>query len=140
MSDADLKAYSDAYDEKMQAANELAKNTYASDFDDVAKEYQTALKSAFSGLPKELETLGKQTMSGFIKGLQLNTDYLDSSVKTIIKGMISQIKKQLNIHSPSKVMEKLGDFTGQGYVSGLKNTVNSIKSAVKNISDRKSVV
>lgn len=135
LSDADLKAYSDAYDEKMQAANELAKNTYASDFDDVAKEYQTALKSAFSGLPKELETLGKQTMSGFIKGLQLNTDYLDSSVKTIIKGMISQFKKQLNIHSPSKVMEKLGDFTGQGYVSGLKNTVNSIKLAVKNISD-----
>lgn len=135
LSDADLKAYSDAYDEKMQVANELAKNTYASDFDDVAKEYQTALKSAFSGLPKKLEALGKQTMSGFIKGLQLNTDYLDSSVKTIIKGMISQFKKQLNIHSPSKVMEKLGDFTGQGYVSGLKNTVNSVKSAVKNISD-----
>ena len=135
LSDADLKAYSDAYDEKMRVAEELSKDTYKSDFDNVANEYQKALKSAFSQLPDELAELGKEVMNGFISGLTMNTDYLDSSVKTIVNGMINQFKTQLGIHSPSKVTEKIGDYTGLGFVNGLKNTVNQVKSIVGNIAD-----
>lgn len=135
LSDADLKAYSDAYDEKMRVAEELSESVYKSDFDNVANEYQKALKSAFSKLPDELAELGKDVMNGFISGLTTNTDYLDSSVQTIIKGMINQFKEQLDIHSPSKVLEKIGDYTGEGFVNGLKNTINQIKSTVGDIAD-----
>lgn len=135
LSDADLKAYSDAYDEKMRVAEELSESVYKSDFDNVANEYQKALKSAFSKLPDELAELGKDVMNGFISGLTANTDYLDSSVQTIIKGMINQFKEQLDIHSPSKVLEKIGDYTGEGFVNGLKNTINQIKSTVGDIAD-----
>ena len=41
MSDADLKAYSDAFDEKMRVSEELAKKTYQKDFENVTKEYIT---------------------------------------------------------------------------------------------------
>lgn len=135
LSDADLKAYSDAYDEKMRVAEELSKETYKSDFDNVANEYQKALKSAFSQLPDELAELGKEVMNGFVSGLTTNTDYLDSAVQTIISGMIDQFKEQLDIHSPSKVLEKIGDYAGEGFVNGLKNTINQIKSTVGDIAD-----
>lgn len=135
LSDADLKAYSDAYDEKMRVAEELSESVYKSDFDNVANEYQKALKSAFSQLPNELEELGKEVMNGFVSGLTTNTDYLDSAVQTIISGMIDQFKEQLDIHSPSKVLEKIGDYTGEGFVNGLKNTINQIKSTVGDIAD-----
>lgn len=135
LSNADLKAYSDAYDEKMRVAEELSKDTYKSDFDNVANEYQKALKNAFSQLPDELAELGKEVMSGFVSGLTTNTDYLDSAVQTIISGMIGQFKEQLDIHSPSKVLEKIGDYTGLGFVNGLKNTVNRLKSIVGDIAD-----
>ena len=49
--------------------------------------------------------------------------------------MIDQFKEQLDIHSPSKVLEKIGDYTGEGFVNGLKNTINQIKSTVGDIAD-----
>lgn len=45
MSDADLKAYSDAFDEKMRVSEELAKKTYQKDFENVTKEYKILVRS-----------------------------------------------------------------------------------------------
>lgn len=57
MSDADLKAYSDAFDEKMRVSEELAKKTYQKDFENVTKEYKDSLSTAFKDLPKQLEDM-----------------------------------------------------------------------------------
>lgn len=131
MSDADLKAYSDAYDEKMKVSEELAKKTYQKDFDNVAKEYQTALDAAFKDLPEKLEEIGKQVMSGFVDGLTADTDYMTSAVKTLVSGMVDQFRDLLQIHSPSKVMEKIGAFTGEGFGNGLYDTVKQVQKQAK---------
>lgn len=131
MSDADLKAYSDAYDEKMKVSEELAKKTYQKDFDNVAKEYQTALDAAFKDLPEKLEEIGKQVMSGFVDGLTADTDYMSSAVKTLVSGMVDQFRDLLQIHSPSKVMEKIGAFTGEGFGNGLYDTVKQVQKQAK---------
>ena len=39
------------------------------------------------------------------------------------------VKKVLNIHSPSKVMEKLGKYTGQGFVNGLADMRADVRRA-----------
>lgn len=129
LSDADLKAYSDAYDEKMSVAEKLGEKTYKKDFAQVAKDYKAEVKKAFKDLPKQLEELGTDTMKGFVKGLTTNTDYMTSQIKTFVKGMVNQFKKQLKIKSPSRVMMEIGDFTGQGFVEGLKDTIGNVKEA-----------
>jgi TP901 family phage tail tape measure protein len=135
LSDSDLKAYSDAYDEKMKVAESLAKNLYKNDFKDIADDYSTELKKAMKGLPKQLESLGDQTMKGFINGLKGNTDYMNKSVKSLINGMIKTFKKELGIHSPSTVMMGIGEYTGEGFADGLKNMVGYVTKSANSLID-----
>lgn len=133
LSDADLKAYSDAYDEKMSTAEKLAENIYKKDIDKVAQDYQTELNKALADLPKQLEELGNQAMQGFVDGLTKNTDYMSKEVKTWVKSMVSTFKKQLQIKSPSRVMMEIGDYTGEGLIKGLKGTINNVKKVAQDM-------
>lgn len=127
LSDADLQAYSDAYDEKMSVAEKLSEDLYKDDFKGVANDYQTELEKAFKGLPDQLEAIGNDAMKGFVNGLTQNTDYLDSNVRMFVNGMVDQFKSMLKIKSPSRVMMDIGGFTGQGFVNGLKEKINNVK-------------
>ena len=131
MSDADLKAYSDAYDEKMRVSEEAAEKVYSKDFDNVAKEYKDSLNEAFKDLPKQLEKLGQQVMAGFTTGLTKDTDYMTKAIKTMVQAMVDEFKDQLDIHSPSKVTEKLGIFTGQGFGNGLLDSIRQVQKNAK---------
>lgn len=131
MDELELKAYSNAYDEKMKVSEELAKKTYQKDFENVASEYKDALATAFKDLPTKLEELGKQAMAGFVDGLKSDTDYMTDAVKTLVSGMVGQFQNILQIHSPSKVMKKIGAFTGEGFGNGLYDTVKQVQKQAK---------
>nr|DAS45575.1 MAG TPA: minor tail protein [Caudoviricetes sp.] len=131
MDELELKAYSNAYDEKMKVSEELAKKTYQKDFENVASEYKDALATAFKDLPTKLEELGKQAMAGFVDGLKSDTDYMTDAVKTLVSGMVGQFQNILQIHSPSKVMEKIGAFTGESFGNGLYDTVKQVQKQAK---------
>lgn len=135
MSDRELQAYSDAYDEKMSVSESLSKNIYKKDFDKVASDYEKAVQDAFKDLPGELEELGMQTMQGFLSGLTTNTEYMESAVRTFVSGIIDQFKSQLGIASPSKVTMKLGELVGEGFADGILDMVNAVKDAAKEITD-----
>lgn len=135
MTDKELKAYSDAYDEKMSVSESLSKNLYKSDFDKIASGYKNDMQQAFKTLPNELEKLGWESMQGFLNGLTGNTDYMTQSVKTFIAGMVDTFKQQLGIHSPSKVAMGLGELVGEGFADGMLEMVNTVKDAAKTITD-----
>lgn len=135
MSDAEIQAYSDAFDEKMSIAESLSKSIYKDDFDKIAKNYESAMQKAFASLPKQLEDLGWQTMQGFLNGLTGNTDYMKDSVRTFIAGMVDTFKQQLGIHSPSKVAFNLGELVGEGFADGLKDMINTVKKAAVDVTD-----
>lgn len=131
MDDLELKAYVDAYDEKMRVSEELGKKTYQKDLENVEKEYKTALETAFKDLPQKMEELGKQAMAGFTEGLTTNADYMAEAVKSVVSDMVEQVKTLLDIHSPSKVMEKLGVYTGEGFGNGLYETAKRVQKQAK---------
>lgn len=133
MSDKELKAYNDAYEEKLRVSETLGKNTYKSDFEKIASEYKTEMQKAFQELPKQLEDLGNQCMQGFLNGFNLNTDYMIESVKTFVKGMVDEFKKDLGIHSPSKVMKKIGAYTSEGFADGIEANSDMVLEAIDNM-------
>lgn len=126
MSDSELKAYNNAYTEKMNVSEQLSKNLYKNDFDKVAKDYDKAINDAFKGLDKKLEELGKQCMSGFVDGFKGDTSYLSKEVKNVANSIIKSFKDTLKIKSPSRVFGEMGDFSAVGYV---ENFVKSMKKA-----------
>lgn len=127
MSNKELKAYDKAYVEKQTVSQTLAEKLYKSDF----KKVEDAYKKEVDGILVSFEALGADSMKGFVDGFTKNTDYMEESVKTFVKGMVDTFKKELDIHSPSKVMAKLGNFSGTGFVEGLKNTVRDVKDVTK---------
>ena len=135
MTDKELKAYSDAYDEKMRVSESLSESIYKSDLDKVAANYKSAMTKAMAGLPAQLEQLGWQSMQGFLSGLTTNTAYMEESVRTFINGMVNTFKQQLGIHSPSKVTMALGELCGEGFADGLLEMVKTVKEAAKDITD-----
>lgn len=135
MSPSDLKAYDKAYTDKLVAVQKTSKRMYKGDFAQMRKDYKREVASAFDGIDKELTELGKQAMKGFVNGLTKNTDYMTTAVKTYIKGMVDTFKKELDIHSPSKVTEQLGIYTGQGFADGLKDMIGYVKSSAKSLTD-----
>ena len=135
MSEKELQAYSDAYDEKMRVSESLSENIYKKDFDKVASDYEKAVKEAFADLPAELEQLGYDTMAGFLSGLTTNTDYMEDAVKTFVSGMVDTFKKQLGIASPSKVTMKIGELVGEGFADGILDMVKTVKAAAKEVTD-----
>ena len=126
MSDAELKAYNDAYTEKMNLSEQLSKNLYKSDFDKVAKDYDKAISDAFKGMGGKLEALGKQCMKGFIEGLKGDTSYMSKEVQKVADDIVKSFKDTLKIKSPSRVFGEMGDFSAVGYV---QNFVKSMKKA-----------
>lgn len=130
MSDAELKAYNDAYTEKMNVSEQLSKNLYKSDFDKVSKEYGAAINNAFKGLGSQLEALGKQCMSGFVNGLKSDTSYLSKAVQDVANSIINSFKSSLKIHSPSKVFAELGGFSAEGYGEGFKEQMDSLRRSL----------
>ena len=131
MSDADLKTYSDAFDEKMRVSEELAKKTYQKDFENVTKEYKNSLSAVFKDLPKQLEEMGIDAMKGFTTGLTKNTDYMTKAIKTMVSAMVDEFKDELDIHSPSKVTAKIGIFTAQGFGNGLLDSISQVQAKAK---------
>ena len=133
MSDKELKAYSDAYDEKMRVSEELAKKTYKKDIEATEKAYDKELKAAFAALPKELERLGTDAMKGFVKGLTNDTSYMSKEIKTFVQGMVNTFKKDLKIKSPSRLMAEIGGYTGEGFVVGLKDKIKEAEGVARSM-------
>ena len=138
MSESDLAAYSAAYEEKMQAAQAASERIYKADFDSIAKSYQADIDAAFKRIPFFLEVIGKNSMKSFVDGLTSNTDYMSANIKTFVGAMVAEFKKDLGIHSPSKVTGELGSYTGEGFVQGFtdwipaaEKTANKLAEAAK---------
>ena len=127
LSDKELKAYSDAYDEKLSLSESLSKKIYKNEFTQLSKDYKDTINRAFDNLPKQLEKIGNESLKGFVDGFTKNTDYLDKSIKTFVKGMVDQFKKELKIKSPSRVMMQLGEYSGEGFGNGLKDMIGYVK-------------
>ena len=133
LSESDLAAYNDAYSKKLQAANYAGKKIYKKDFEQLNHDYRKEVKEAFKGLDEELEKMGTQAMRGFLKGLTTDTNYMDKEVKVFVHALVDSFKKELQIKSPSKVMEKIGGFTGAGLVEGLTDKLNDVKRAASSL-------
>lgn len=134
--ESELKAYSDAFTEKMNVSEALAEEMYKEDFDKVGNAYEEALKDAFADLPTQLETLGQDVMQGFVDGMMESTDYVKGQVKTFVDEMVNSFKADLGIASPSKVMrDKIGKFIPQGVAAGIKENISAVAGAMSMLKD-----
>jgi len=119
MSDEELKAYDQAYVNKLEATESLSEKIYSKDFKQVEKTYKTELEQALAGLPEALEELGRDIMQAFIKGLTEDTQYMSKAVKSMVKQVTDSFKAE------KKTTTLLQDFG-----SKFKNVTQDVMQAV----------
>lgn len=121
MSTSQLKQYGKDYTAFMNTGSKAASSYYASYFKSLDSSYAKEVKKVQTSLASQLNQIGKQAAAGLAKGLT-NSDSLkklSKSTKTLANTIVKQVKKSLNIHSPSRVMAALGEYAGQGFIGGI---------------------
>ena len=74
---------------------------------------------------------GANAGQGFVEGLNSQTDKVAEASKAIGDAAEEALKKDLDIHSPSRVMKKIGEFTAQGFIEGLRSKMGEVSSTLK---------
>lgn len=87
---------------------------------------------AIGALSTMMIDIGRNIISGMIKGLVSAAKGLYEKAKEIANGVLSTIKKALDIHSPSRETEKLGKYTGEGFAKGIESKTRDVENAAKN--------
>ncbi|MFT9116552.1 MAG: phage tail tape measure protein [Sporolactobacillus sp.] len=75
-------------------------------------------------------TLGANTVDGIIEGLKSQKGALSKELKSIAKTLKNTIKKELKIHSPSRVMrDEVGVNVGAGVAVGIRRSLPVVAAA-----------
>lgn len=79
---------------------------------------------------KQYVQSGMAAAQGFIQGLKAKKKALTAEMKSLANSLVTTVKKELKIHSPSRVFQEIGQFTGQGFINGVKSTQKAANKAV----------
>lgn len=77
---------------------------FKSDLDKLQEDYQKELNDNLNALKKRVNQIGKDTMAGFTSGMKSQTKNMSKAVKQMCNQIIKDMKKQLKIKSPSRVV------------------------------------
>lgn len=130
----ELAAYNKAYTDKINASKKVANTYYAERVKQIKDNYTKQVKTVMAGLEKQLESIGENAMKGFVKGFNSKSAELNKSAKQLKKTLVSSIKKELGIHSPSKVMDReAGVFIIPGLTKGIERKLPALQQMMQRV-------
>lgn len=130
----ELAAYNKAYTDKINASKKVANTYYAERVKQIKDNYTKQVKTVMAGLEKQLENIGENAMKGFVKGFNSKSAELNKSAKQLKKTLVSSIKKELEIHSPSKVMDReAGVFIIPGLTKGIERKLPALRQMMQRV-------
>lgn len=130
----ELAAYNKAYTDKINASKKVANTYYAERVKQIKDNYTKQVKTVMAGLEKQLENIGENAMKGFVKGFNSKSAELNKSAKQLKKTLVSSIKKELGIHSPSKVMDReAGVFIIPGLTKGIERKLPALQQMMQRV-------
>lgn len=93
--------------------------TSAKDTDKQLKGVQKQIADGLDGLPAKGKTIGKDTLAGILKGLSNGLE-IKKGAKSFVDELEDAIRKEADMHSPSKRFEKLSIDIPAGSANGIK--------------------
>lgn len=136
MSKKELDAYVSAYNARAKASDNASKQYYADEVKSVKKNFNDKVSDVMKALPSKLKSIGVQTMAGFGKGMNSTKKAMSKTISSISKDIIGQFKKDLKIHSPSKLAEdEIGYNVSAGIAEGVISGGEEARTAVDDLVD-----
>lgn len=99
----------------------------------VAKSCTKAMNSAIkavNGKKRQFVSAGKASVDGYINGMNSRRSNVYKAASSIAQTAVNAMKRQLDIHSPSRVFGKLAALSIAGYTNGFDNSRSDIYDSV----------
>lgn len=150
MTDQQLKTYQEYYNRrKALAASEARKQNTdeqksmkaeVASIEAAAKKkmeaQQAAAKKRIEKLSKQykkqMKSMGVNVSKGFADGIEKGSNDIYKAIAKMTGKTVKQVKKNLGIHSPSRVFDELGGYTGMGFANGLQRETDNLSSILTN--------
>lgn len=133
MSVEELKSYEALYDRKENVAKQRAElenrelkeqteqqtkelqKTAKSQMKELKKTYEAELKQLGVSSKKQSKDIGQAIVDGMADGIRQGTKGMDKATKKLAKSVVDNVKKELDIHSPSKKFQWIGKMCLEGF-------------------------
>lgn len=113
-----LQDYLNKWNKIYNGSESFGESFFKSDLDKLQEDYQKELNDNLNALKKKVNQIGKDTMAGFTSGMKSQTKNMSKAVKQMCNQIIKDMKKQLKIKSPSRVVrDKVGKYLPLGLSS-----------------------
>lgn len=119
----------------------MVSNSFAASLISGLTEKQTTVSTAITTMMSNIVTIirnqynsfkeaGKYVVSGFASGMRSNTSVATNAAKTLSKSVLNSMKKELQIHSPSRVVrDEVGKYIVQGLSEGITSDMSAEEAA-----------
>ncbi len=80
---------------------------------------------------KTLYNEGKNVSAGLAKGIRAGESEVINAVSRVCASAVSEARRKLDIHSPSKVFETLGGYTAEGFGVGYQKKMQYVNAMIR---------
>ena len=131
MTDDQYEKYMKLWEQKQEAADEVARKFYSDELNAMTEEFVDKIPGELSGIKDEMRTIGVNSIQGLINGIQSMSGMLSDAARQVISDALSAMRSEADIHSPSKKTENLiGKPLAQGVEVGFLDQLASIKNSM----------
>lgn len=131
MTDDQYEKYMQLWEQKQEAAEEVARKFYQDEMDAMTREFVDKIPGELSDVKDEMRTIGVNSIQGMINGIKSMSGMLSDAARQVISDALSAMRSEADIHSPSKKTENLiGKPLAQGVEVGFLDQLASIKNSM----------
>ncbi len=108
---------------------------------DGIKSGSSTVEKAMASITKKVKTTnlntrtlyseGKNVSAGLAKGIRAGESEVINAVSRVCASAVSEARRKLDIHSPSKVFETLGGYTAEGFGVGYQKKMQYVNAMIR---------
>lgn len=134
MTDERYAEYMALWEQKQQAAKQVATQFYQDEMDALGREFVDKIPEELGEVKDEMRDIGVQGIQGMVDGMYSQSGFLYSAAASIVSQAIAAMRMAADIHSPSKkAAELVGKPLAQGVGVGFEQAYPGVMSRLRNV-------
>ena len=128
LSVGEFESYVEKFEEKRRLANEVAKQFYSEEMEELA---MNAVEQA-KGYADDFNDVGKALTDGVANGVENGESGLINSIRKTLQAAVRAAKEEMDIHSPSGVFKEVGGYMAAGLDVGWQSSMRNVTRTIQN--------
>lgn len=130
MTDEGFEEFQEKWAEKKELARQIAEETYSDQLTELKESFIDEMMETLEKVPDDTFDIGVDSMQGWIDGMNNKLPDLEAKAREIARSVISAMKSEMGIASPSTEGEYIGEMMNAGVAKGLDNSVDIVDKSI----------